>query len=307
MIVLSISIVISSGIISAFMSFALTMGIWEFVLLSYFIPFPLFFIGLSQGFQACLAAVAVSLFTLLLLGGESSMSIFLLLYGLPSIILVYQTLLYKETDHERIWATEGYLFAILTVLGLAGLACGWLMTLQTGFQSTVTLWLDEIKSVFSDIESIQSLEASFIPGILIVSWMLQYLVNGIFVQIALVRIGNPIRPRLKLRNIELPRWMMVLFIVSSILGVIFGGDVGFLARNIAFISAIGFFFTGLSVFHSVVESFSYRTLCLIVFYLCLFLSSWVIGLMVILGLAEHWLQLRKQLTQAHTHIIRRAE
>ena len=272
-----------------------------FVVMNYFFPFPLFVVGMASGVGKCVITLGVLCLALFIIFGVEMASIYLILYGLPSVLLVRQAL--SRTVHPDLstsWPSFGKVLEMMIALGL--ISCAFLSfyfspdnirILQQTLQEN-----NNFQEFFPAFDPAQ-LETFFLflPGTIVLGWCFLLLGNEVLAQKLLSSCNYNIRPDFHLRDISCPRWILYLFLTSSVGGWLLSGTMlGFIAKNCALISGMGVFLNGLSLIHQVIKTSRYSGRLFFFFYLFFFLSVWLVLVIIGFGLAETFLKLKKRIS-----------
>ena len=298
----SVLLALAGGIASGLLYLALLAGSLGGMLFAYLSQVPLFLAGLGLGLTPAIVAGGLATVIVAVVGGIGSGVLFVASSVAPLLLLVRQALLSRPMpDGGVAWYPPGYLVAILA--GMAGLgivAAGVLLGegengLRGGVRDAVAGILDGMMPPGqSDVERMAFADsiATFLPGLVGVSWMLMTVINGSLAQGVLSGFGRNIRPSPVLAELELPAWPYYALGASLLFAIVAGGAVGYIAGNLAVVFAVPFFFQGLGVVHALANRFSARTLSLSIFYLVLIVSGWLALVVTVAGLAEPFAKLR---------------
>ena len=134
-----------------------------------------------------------------------------------------------------------------------------------------------------------------LPGFTVASWMLLLVANGALAQGLLSATNRALRPSPDLGTLELPNWIATAGAAAALAAVALDGDPGYFARNLVIIAAIPFFLQGLSVVHVLARRTGGGAMMLVIFYVMLIVLGWVAFLIVLLGLVEQIIGLRRRM------------
>ena len=284
-------------------------GTLSTLIFSYLTPLPLFLIGLSMGITFSMIGVASAVMIIWYLLEGWAVVFYLLLNGIPILLIVYQGLLRRWSQGEVLeWYPIGRLLGILTGVGLISLVSLWLIFIQDGLHTTVKTAIQqallasgaEFGLNFEDQSDFLTL---ILPGVLIISWLLYVILNAILAQALLVRFHYNIRPFLTFAQMSLSPWISWLFLITVLLGNVSVEAVSYIAINTTIILSFTLFFGGLSVIHAIAGRFvNYRLIILLVFYIVMLVTGWPALIAITLGLIEPWLALRRRLDINTTEI-----
>ena len=295
-----------AGALSAAFYLAVGLGSMGALILAYMAQLPLFAIGLNAGFQAVMVASAVGLMVIVLALPVSAAGLFALTTALPVLFLVNRALLSREADDgSTAWYPAGYLLATLNAIALVLLAAGAVILSgrDGGIVGAGQALLAEMISGFAESMGTapaptdviaNSTLAKLLPAIVLTSWQIMVVINGLLAYGALARFGATIRPGEPLTALTLPRWLTVVLAVA-LLAALPPGQIGALGRNAAVVVALPFFFLGLSVIHAVSIRWPGRAFILLGIYLILFVAGWPALIVAVIGVFEPWTNLRARL------------
>jgi hypothetical protein len=146
------------------------------------------------------------------------------------------------------------------------------------------------------LEQYASEIAQAMPGAMAGWWLIILLANLAIAQTLLTRWNRALRPSLWLTRMVPPRWLVLVFGATLVLGLILPDDAGFLAMTMAMICFVPFFFVGMVCIHYLCKGWPPGPFVLIGIYLVLLFVQWAALLAAaILGIAEQWLRLRERI------------
>jgi hypothetical protein len=271
------------------------------VILVYLTQLPLFLAGLWLGVGA--AALAGLAAALILLATSDIMGsvVFGALNAVPVVLLVRQSLLARTAVGGGIeWYPPGLLAAWLTGLGLTGIAAALvLLGGPEGVQAALRQVLAPALGRLVDENTpgggeLTNLLALIMPGIVAASWMVMAATNGSLAQGLLARFAASWRPSPDLAALDLPKWIPVLLATAAV-ATAFGGSARFLGINIMIVLAVPFCLAGLAVLHTIARRFARPAPLLVTFYVLAGIFGWPLLLIVLIGLLDSSLGLRRRL------------
>lgn len=291
--------VVLGGVLSALLpiiSAVLPIG----MLTAFLVTFPLFFIGLSLGVKELLLASIIAMLTTFAISNTANVIIFSFIYVMPVFILVRQSLLSRTINSNDIqWYPEGNIIVLLSILGGA-----FAFILSTYFINNSELIINELSHFISgrfsrkvSVEEIKLMQY-FLPGLVVFSWMIMLIVNGILAQNLLVRLKLNLRDNFSMCEIVLPEWFVWLFIVVCSLSLFLKNlSFGLITTNITFVMIVPFMFVGFSIIHTFCYTKKNPVILLSIFYVSMLLLSGLIFIIVALGVIEPWIKLRKMIIE----------
>ena len=292
------------GALAAGPYLASSVGAPRSLILVYISQLPLFLAGLWGGVNA--AALAGLTASLILLSASNAVAaaLFAAVNVVPVILLVRQALLARTgSDGALEWYPPGLLAAWLTGLGLAAITGAVLLlggpdSVQAAVRDALAPALDRVfEENAADRDEFAGMLAMIMPGVVAASWMVMTLTNGTLAQGLLARFAVNWRTSPGLAGLSLPRWIPVLLLVAAA-ATTFSGMIGFLGVNVVIVLAVPFCLAGLAVLHTIARRFSRPAVPLIGFYVVAGLFGWPLLLVVVLGLLDTSLGLRRRILQS---------
>lgn len=278
-----------------------------------FNPLPIFLAGLSLGTTAALAGTGTVFLFLLIAGGVTSASIYVLGIGIPIVVLIRNALLNRPAENNDLndgieWYPAGHI-----LVWLVGTVCGVFALLfigalgQDGGLSgqAARIFEDMLKNneqarlLFSELnsevsnEELIALIGAFWPVMTCISIIGIMAINAGLAQRWLARLGKAIRPSPSVLDLKLPEPLLLVFVLTAILSL-FSGQLGYLGSGLSNILIVPYFLLGLTVVHAISSAWPGRSFGLTVFYLALFLFPLIAPLVALMGMAEPWLKMKQR-------------
>jgi hypothetical protein len=291
------------GALAAVPYFAALTGSPGAMILAFLTQLPLFAAGLWLGVGAvALAGVAAAL-VLFFAGNLLTATVFIAVNAIPVVVLVRQSLLARTGPEGAVeWYPPGLMTGWLTGFGLAATAAA--LLLIGGPRDTHEMLRHAMAPALdgrfaenaAELERLLGYLAFILPGTIGGSWMVMAATNGTLAQGVLARFGANWRPSPDLAVLDLPTWIPMLFAVLA--AVTFLGETPrFLGVNAMIVLAVPFCLAGLAVLHAIARRFSRPALPLVVFYVLAGVFGWPLLLIVVLGMLESPLGLRRRFAQ----------
>jgi hypothetical protein len=279
-------------------------------LLLVFGPLPLFLAGFGWGFSATLVAVATGAVVAGLLGYQFAL-VFLLGLGLPAIILVYLSLLYRparatdigerhsQGEAVRNWLPAGHLIAG-TALVAGGLAAmniafvAWdieaLRKLMREFISQMIqrpiAGVEPIKMTPEEIAAFANVMISKLPVAMALMWFITLIVNLWVAGRVSLSSGRLPRPWPALSEFQLPA-ALALALALSLGASMIDGLAGMLGDAVSTACLAAYVLQGLAILHYVTRGRPWRGFALGAVYAVLTLTgAWGAYAVALIGLAE---------------------
>jgi hypothetical protein len=271
---------------------------------AYFVQLPVLFCGLALGLAPAALASAGAAVVVLAAGGAVAALLFALIEAAPALLLVRQTLLWRQDGVAVEWYPIGKvltdLVAAATVAGLAMLL--WVAAGEGGivgvFDRLLATLPPEVPRTgpIAQAHALLVRWAEWVPGIVAGSWLLMTIVNAVLAQALAVRGGLARRPSPAMASFEAPGWCAAPLLVAAAAAALTTGTVAAAAALVMILFATPYFFQGLAVLHALVRKRTGSSLPLVALYVLLVVFSWPLApLLVLLGLAEEWAGLRRRI------------
>ena len=314
-------IALGGGLLGALLFLSVRTGTPVAAVLMFLSPAPLFAVGLSQGFAAVLIASATALAAVAVAAWGSAVFIYLLCIVLPVLIVVRQGLLSRPGPQAgtQQWYPPGLLLGWLAGYGLVVLvgAIIWYIGVDGGLEGTIRANLAAAFKQMSDrqvephLGALLDMVARYLAGAVISTWLLAACVSATLAQFVLARAGRARRPTPRFSALGLPRWMSLAF-GAGILLALFPGPAGTFGRNAVIVLSIPFLLAGLAVIHALSayamrrpansaagtapapQFVLARSVFLGLVYVMLIRFAWPALFIVILGIVDQWLLLRRR-------------
>jgi len=279
-------------------------GSYAGFLLVYLSPAPLFAAALGLGGHAGWVAAAVGAGPVLMTGGVSVGLGYVAFAAAPAAVMGRQAMLSRTTAAGELeWYPPGGLAAWLCGIGAATLAllCVLLASQPAGLSGTVKEMLTDLAGYMkvpeNEIDLFMAILHPIFPGVAIAFLMLVQVANGALAQGLLSAANRAMRPSPDIGALVLPGWIATGAAVAALAAIVIGGEFGYFARNLVIVAAVPFFLQGLSVVHVLARRTGGGTLLLAVFYVTLIVLAWMAAVLVLLGLVEQILGLRRRMNR----------
>lgn len=288
---------------SAILSIAFVTGSPAMLFLANLAPLPLFIVGLGFGPLAGTLAILIGLALSGILGGLLAAGMFGLVHAVPSWLAFRQALMRRTAaDGTVTWYPLGAVLCWLTAFAASLLVVAALVSHGYGdsFRDSVSWYLEQVVRVLlpvvSDTERNRVLTAlvPFFPGTAVVSWLAVIAGNGLLALAILAKSGRNLRPKPTSRDVVLPDWMSWLMVGAAAVALLGSGDLEYIGRNLAMITAVPFFVLGVAVVHVLAGRVPGSKPLLVAFYLVFFMFDWARMAVVGLGLIEQWVGVRRR-------------
>ena len=274
--------------------FPVLMGLMNFA------PLPLLFLGLGEndGHQFYASALAV-----LLVAAFSSLqvaSFFLMISVLPAFLVSYFALMCRKgKDGKVFWYPLGGLITHLTTYNMG--LCFLLFIFFSRSPSTLLLkdqWMTlGPETLQAQYRYIADLLIRFLPALMTSAAFLTTLLNAGIAQGVLVKLKKNQRPTPSLSEIELAWWLWIALAACGVMALLTSGGMRDLWMNETLVLGIAFFFQGLSVMQLILNHYFPGKMFHWIFYVGMIVFGWLILMVMMLGVFEPWVKLRKRFTE----------
>jgi Predicted membrane protein (DUF2232) len=275
------------------------------VVLFYFAPLPLLFVGLGFGSSVFGFAAAAGLAVAVAFGGFAGAGLYGGMHVIPSWLIVQQALRRCASSPDG-WQPIGRVLAALTLLiAFVVASTTWVGRGAAGIEGEVRELLTTVGHVAApglDEADHRALVDRLTPlflGFSAITWLVMMIVNSGLAQSLLAARGWNRRPRPRWSQLRLPGWFDWVLVATAATALVADGDAGFLARNIVMILLTPYFFVGLAVTHLVLRRAPMPVLALGAFYGILLVFFLIAGgIVAAIGVVEQWIGLRDRLAVA---------
>jgi hypothetical protein len=291
-----LGLAIAAGIASGLVFLSVFAGGALGILLMYLTPLPLIMVGLSLGLWRGLISSGVAL-VMVAAATPDAVSVYGLVAPLPAMVVTRQALLWRQrADGTVEWYPPGLLLAWLAIVAVALMALGALLIPTRGMafeamaQRYVVDFLDQVAPTApTDVkEGAAALWSALFPAMLACGWLLMTMANAIVAQWTVSRAGHGRRPTPAYATVELPWWLLAALGAATAVGLLAGGDLGYLGRNAAAVLLWPYVFVGLAVVHRALRRRTNGSMLLALFYVAFFaMFGWALLAVAGLGLVWH--------------------
>lgn len=297
------------GGLSALAHAAVLLGGMGGLILALLASLPLFYAGLTAGPRGALVAGAAGTVMSLTLGLWPAVG-YVTQVALAPVLLTNRAVLFRTgPDETTEWYPVGHLIGWLTGIAAVALTAAhlWFIGGETSLvgqlQVGLRAYLAEVQrqGLFQqmqvspeELSAMAMTMARLVPGVAACFWIMLMAGNGALAQGLALRFGKAIRPATPLSGMELPNWLVMALAVS--IGLSFaGGAVTELGTGLSMVFAIPFLFQGCAVVHAAARLTSFPGILLGAFYALLVVIGAIVMLVILLGLLEQWIKLRRRL------------
>lgn len=269
------------------------------------IPLPIWLVALAAGPMAAAIAVGSATVMLSVLIAAPVGIGFLAGFGLPVQFLSWVALMGRSRpDGGREWISAGWMTtawvgcgmvvvvtAIIALPGEPGVA-------EEQIRQTFSRLLETAlgqPGMPSEVSGVVELMAA-LPAIIVVSWMIVHLLNGIAAQAILMKLGRALRPNPTAASLVLPLDVAAILAFSAAFGVV-GQDPGlaYIGRNLMVIMACAYLLAGFAAVHRWTARFKQRRWVLVGVYASAAVLQYPLAALSLIGLIDQLAQARQRL------------
>jgi uncharacterized protein YybS (DUF2232 family) len=282
-------------------------GVGGFIL-CWMAPLPLFLVGLRLGPRAAVIAGLTGTIALTVVEPALGLS-FALLIALPVIGLAALAVI---AARDR---AAGLLVTALAIMGLAGFGIAYasatgqegglrgasIATIRDALQTAKDLveeMAPDVVEIPDQPDTVIERAGEQLPGMVAAIWMVVLAGNGILAEGALAGFGGGLVPAPSMAGITVPRAISIVLGASLAAALLAKGEIAFIGTSLAEIVSVPLVFGGLGVVHAALARHKSRTMLLTVFYALILGLGFTIILVVILGVIEQWVGLRRRFAGA---------
>ena len=277
----------------------------------YLAPLPLFILGLKKDNPWCGLVGAVAAVSLFFITTPQMSIMYLLAIAAPTTIFCEKATS-RAGPSQKCWYSLSSLslllivpptfcFVLLTAyFWLYGQGLGFVLIEKTN--EIFDIYITALKgqgqninpSLSKQLDGVKKSFADTAPALISIFWMSLIVLNGLIAQSILKKSNRNQRPSFAIREIQIPRPFALIFLSSLVLASFSSGELGYLVTNLTAILAFPVMLTGLGVIHTFADKTNYSGSILFVVYLIITFSRWAAILVVLVGIADHFLKLRNK-------------
>lgn len=295
---------VCAGLASAALFMLVLSGNVIGLLAAQLIPLPIWLIALAAGPTAAAISVGTAALLLSALIAAPVGIGFLVGFGLPAQFLAWVALMGRSMpDGGREWLSTGWLTS-------AWVACGAVVIVIAiiALPGEPSVAEEQIRSAFSrllettlgqadmptEMSGVIEMMAA-LPAIIVVSWMLVHLVNGVIAQALLVKLGRALRPTPAADSLVLPLDVAAVLAFSAAFAAI-GQDPGlaYIGRNLLLVTACAYLLAGFAAVHRWTAAFKHRRWVLGGVYASAVLLQYPLVALTLIGLIDQLAQARQR-------------
>ena len=277
----------------------------------YLAPLPLFIVGLKKDNPWCGLVGAVAAVSLFFITTPQMSIMYLLAIAAPTAVFCEKATS-RAGPSQKCWYSISNLslflivpptfcFVLLTAyFWIYGQGLGFVLIEKTN--EMFDLYITALKgqgqninpSLSKQLDGVKKSFADTAPALVSIFWMSLIVLNGLIAQSILKKSNRNQRPSFAIREIQIPRPFALIFLFSLVLASFSSGELGYLVTNLTAILAFPVMLTGLGVIHTFADKTNYNGSILFVVYLIITFSRWAAILVVLVGIADHFLKLRNK-------------
>jgi hypothetical protein len=296
-------IALGSGGLSTLILLAAFSGTTPGMLISYFAPLPLLLVGLGLGLPAGMVASAGGILVAGAMGGVIAIAYFLVINAIPAWFVIRQALVHSiGPGGTATWYPVGHILGGLMAVAVLMLSAFAVSLLSEGqgliepLRNGIVAFLAERMVDFPADQHVAfaNLFLPWFPAMVGVSWVIMTAINAAIAQYVIVRLGKNIRPTPAYSAMTIPDWVSWAFVGAALVAVLTPGEIQYVGRNLAMLSAAPFFFLGAAVVHVLIRRAKSPGILLFVFYTILvFFGTAAFAAVAGVGMIEQWAGIRQ--------------
>ncbi len=311
---------LGTGLLSAMLLMIAASGSLTITLLAYLTPLPLLVLGLSG--KNYFGGIAGALAALVLFVATTPMVavIYFVLVALPtSLFCDNATRMPSRASHQSAHAnlstaSEGHLCALVTAIPVVLLTIVFLyfwfqqnenigsMLSRTAESILVTYQnalIEKNAAITPEVRKqlllIKNTLLNTAPALIGIFWMTLFLINAMLARHVLNRFTRTSPKAFKLSQIELPHWVVIIFISSGFLAAALDGEFALYSTNLAAITAFPMLLSGLGIIHLATEKTGYKKPILFSVYTIILISRWAALMLVFIGVIDHFIKIKAKI------------
>ena len=277
----------------------------------YLAPLPLFILGLKKDNPWCGLVGAVAAVALFFITTPQMSIMYLLAIAAPTTFFCEKATSRAGPSLGRWYSLSKlalflivpptFCFVLLTAyFWLYGQGLGFVLIEKTN--EIFDLYISALKgqgqninpSLSKQLDGVKKSFADTAPALVSIFWMSLIVLNGLIAQSILKKSNRNQRPSFAISEVQIPRPFAIIFLSSLALASFSNGELGYLVTNLTAILAFPVMLTGLGVVHIFANKTNYSGSILFVLYLIITFSRWAAILVVLIGIADHFLKLRNK-------------
>ena len=309
-----------TGLLSAILLMIAASGSLTVTLLAYLTPLPLLILGLSGKNYAGVAG-AVAALVLFLVTTPLVAIIYFFLVALPVTLFCDNATQMppRPSSHQGVPATlpstsAGHLCALISAIPAVLLTILFMYFWFQQNENTGSVLSKTAESIMTTYQNalieknvaispevgkqlllIKNTLINTAPALIGIFWMTLFLINAMIARHVLTRFTKTPPAAFKLSQIDLPHWVMIVFISSGLLGAGLDGEFGLYSTNLAAIIAFPILLSGLGVIHLVTEKTGYKKPILFSVYTIILISRWAALMLVFIGMIDHFIKIKAKI------------
>lgn len=308
----------STALVSLILLMIATTGSLAAILLAYLIPLPLLLLSLSTRHHCSGLAGAIGAFILFFIANPLTAAGYLVIVAAPVTLLSERALRIPQNDaalkRDNKGSAAGQLCALLTFVPSLFLTLIFVyfhiiqgVTIESILSEKADTIVENYRlaliekdpninpAIFDQLILIKDNLLNTIPALLALFWMGVVFMNGVIAQYTLIRFSENACESIEISQIELPTWIVVIFLISILLAALLDSSIGSYSANLATILAFPILLSGLGVVHIIANKSGYRRGALFAVYLILTLSRWAALTLVLVGVLDHFMKIKDRL------------
>lgn len=306
-----------AGGVAALLYLSIATGSATGLLLFYIAPLPGFIAGFGWGVRAALVAALAGIILILASLGLNPAFAYAATLAIPSVIIAHYAFLYRLSDdlvEEQNGASEPHiewypLGRLILIVALCGgvLAMATILLLGSSYEAYLDRIGSQIDVMMSkmgetgffkkpeELTQFKDLVHKILPALTAIIWCLFSLLN-MWAAAHIVRLSGLLtRPWPDFSLLEYPQNASFALVALMVLSFIVPGLGGLILSGFAGALMMAFLLLGLAVVHYITRPYPARRLILFGTYVAVFFIGWGSIVLIIVGVMEPMIQLRKRM------------
>jgi uncharacterized protein YybS (DUF2232 family) len=294
-------LLIGMGALSSLLFLSLLSGMPAAIILSFFCQAPLFYVALTQGARDAIASVLSACLCAALLLDVGVGFVFFFLFGAPCLLLSHVLLSRapgrkKESKAASLVLIQ-QLYSLLLMTFLFGMVE---ISLRNGIVDQLMPLLSKapFKNVIPHLSAdVVAQGLRIMPGFALLWTMMATFVSGALVHTLLTKWRlSLVKKSFRLEKLNLPLWPWILLVVSGLATIFFRKIfLGPFCANVLLVLMMVFLVQGVSIMHAFCLGRPHGAGLLWIFYAFVVFFQELALVVVVMGILEPWLQMRRRI------------
>ena len=262
------------------------------IVFGYFVPLPLYSLGLGMGIRALWIGSLVAIGLQIILLGIAEAMTYAVAHVLP-VILICRVFLGRNPNNPSAPYPAGYLVSWYSGLAIVALLVSFMVLSNYGYRPE-----DLLKNLLKpaterglslDFEVLERISMIF-PGVVALSWVLMGIFNCYFAQRILQKYSRNLRTFNYDYDVRFHHWWDIILVAALMLTYLNFAQIDIFGKNLLLIACIPLYISGVNVIYKWVKSNQLSGLWLFFCVLTSIIFVWPAVFIVGLGFVQPWLK-----------------